>query len=168
MSIYIIPALILGIFGYAFIRGVNTYNSFVDGAKEAIKLCIEILPFVCTILIAIQLLAMSGLLNYLVMVVGPIFELMGIPRELTAFTILKPFSGSGSIALFEEIVLKYGPDSYITRVASVIAGSSETVFYISAVHFSKTKIKRLGYAIPVSLFCILLAAIFGAMICRIM
>jgi len=168
MSIYIIPALILGIFVYAFVKGVNTYNSFVKGAKSAIKLCIDILPFICTILIAIQLLAVSGLLNYLVMALGPVFELMGIPRELTAFIILKPFSGSGSIALFEEIVRTYGPDSYITRVASVIAGSSETVFYISAVYFSKTNIKKLGYAIPVALFCVLLAAIFAALICRVM
>ena len=168
MSVYIIPVLILGIFIYAFIKGVNTYNSFVAGAKAAIKLCIEILPFICTILIAIQLLAVSGLLNYLVKWVGPVFEFIGIPRELTGFIILKPFSGSGSIALFEDIVRTYGPNSYITRVASVIAGSSETVFYISAVYFSKTDIKKLGYAIPVALFCVLLAAMFAAIVCRVM
>ena len=167
MSVYIIPVLILCIFVYAFFKGVNTYNSFIAGAKSAIKLCIDILPFICAILIAIQLIQMSGLLAYVVMVVGPIFEFMGIPRDLTAFIILKPFSGSGSIALFEEIVKTHGPDSYITRVASVIAGSSETVFYISAVYFSKTDIKKLGYAIPVALFCTLLAAILAAFVCKI-
>ena len=167
MSVYIIPILILGIFVYAFLRGVNTYKSFVDGAKAAIKLSIEILPFICTILVAIQLLSMSGLLNYLVIALSPVFKLLGIPTELTAFIILKPFSGSGSIALFEDIVKTYGADSYITKVASVIAGSSETVFYISAVYFSKTNIKKLGYAIPVALFCVLLAAVGAALVCRI-
>jgi len=167
MSIYIIPALILGIFVYAFIKGVNTYKSFIEGAKSAIRLVVDILPFICAILIAIQLLAMSGLLNYLVLALGPVFELMGIPRDLTAFIILKPFSGSGSIALFEEIVRTHGPDSYVTRVASVIAGSSETVFYISAVYFSKTNIKKLGYAIPVALFCTILTAVFAALVCRV-
>ena len=168
MSIYIIPVLVLGIFVYAFCKRVNTYNSFVEGAKGAIKLSIEILPFICTILVAIQLLAASGLLDGLVWVVGPAFRLLGVPSELTAFIILKPFSGSGSIALFEDIVKTYGPDSYVTRVASVIAGSSETVFYISAVYFSKTNIKKLGYAIPVALFCVFLAAVFAALICRVM
>ena len=138
MSIYIIPLLILGIFVYAFFRKVNTYNSFIQGAREAIRLCVDILPFICTILIAIQLIAMSGLLNHLVWLVGPVFELLGIPRDLTAFIILRPFSGSGSIALFEEIVRTHGADSRITRIASIIAGSSETVFYISVVYFSKT------------------------------
>lgn len=168
MSIYIIPVLILGVFVYAFFKRVNTYKSFVDGAKDAIKLSIEILPFVCTILVAIQLLTVSGVLDWIVYAVAPLFKLMGIPQELTAFIVLKPFSGSGSIALFEQIVKTYGANSYITRVASVIAGSSETVFYISAVYFSKTKIKRLGYAIPVALFCVLLAAVFAALICRVM
>lgn len=168
MSLYIIPVLILAIFIYAFCRGVNTYKSFVGGAKEAIKLCIEILPFVCAILVAIQLLSKSGLLDYLVKFIGPVFEFMGIPRDLTAFIILKPFSGSGSVALFEAIVKAHGPDSYITRVASVIAGSSETVFYISAVYFSKTNIKKLGYAIPVALFCTLLSAILAALVCKVL
>ena len=91
MSVYIIPLLILGIFVYGFIKGVNTYKSFIEGAKAAIKLCIEILPFICAILIAIQLLSRSGLLDYLVIALSPIFNLFGVPSELTAFIILKPF-----------------------------------------------------------------------------
>jgi spore maturation protein B len=167
LSVYIIPLLIFGIFVYGFAKGVNTYRSFAAGARDAIKLCVDILPFICAILIAIQLLTMSGLLGVLVNILAPAFKVLGIPRELTAFIILKPFSGSGSIAIFEEIVKTYGASSYITRVASVIAGSSETVFYISAVYFSKTNIKKLGYAIPVALFCTILSAVLAALVCRV-
>ena len=168
MSVVIIPILILGIFMYAWVKKVNTYKSFTDGAKAAIKLSIEILPFIATILIAIQLLSVSGLLDWMCWLLNPVFKLLGIPPELTGFIILKPFSGSGSISLFNDIVTKYGADSYIARVASVIAGSSDTVFYISAVYFSKTKIKNLSYAIPVALFCVMLAAVFAALVCRVM
>ena len=168
MTALIIPIFILGIFLYALYKGVNTYQSFVAGAKSAIKLTIEILPFIATILIAIQLFSASGLLDLLSLAVRPVFDWLGIPHELTPFIVLKPFSGSGSIALFEQIVAEHGPDSYITRVASVIAGSSETVFYISAIYFSKTKIKNLSYAIPVALLCVFLAAVLGALTIRIM
>ena len=169
MSDYIIPIFIILIFAYAgFFKRINTYQSFVTGAKAAIRLSIDILPFIATILIAIQLFTQSGLLDLLCAVLNPVFSLFGIPTELSAFVILKPFSGSGSITLFNEIVLKYGPDSYITRVASVIAGSSETVFYISAVYFSKTKIRRLAYAIPVALVCVFVAAVLAAFVCLIM
>lgn len=168
MSDYIIPIFIIAIFVYAgFFRRVNTYQSFVNGAKAAIKLSIDILPFVATILIAIQLFSRSGLLDLLCAALNPVFTLLGVPTELSAFIILKPFSGSGSITLFNEIVTKYGPDSYITRVASVIAGSSETVFYISAVYFSRTKIKHLSYAIPVALLCVFAAAILAAFVCLV-
>ena len=168
MSLYMIPILILLIFLYALVKRVNTYQSFVGGAKSAIKLVIEILPFIATILIAIQLITASGLLDLLCSALTPIMRFLGVPPELTGFIILKPFSGSGSISLFNEIVIKYGADSYITRVASVIAGSSETVFYISAVYFSKTKIKNLTYAIPVALLCVFLAAVLAAWVCHIM
>jgi spore maturation protein B len=102
----------------------------------------------------------------LVKFTSPAFKLLGIPPDLTAFIILKPFSGSGSIALYEDIVKTHGADSYITRVASVIAGSSETIFYISAVYFSKTNIKKLGLAIPVALFCTMLSAILASIVCK--
>lgn len=166
--IYIIPLFILSIFIYAGFKKVNTYQSFAHGARDALKLTIEILPFIATILIAIHLFAASGLLDLLCTVFEPVFRVLGIPSELSHFIILKPFSGSGSITLFNDIVIKYGTDSYITRVASVIAGSSETVFYISAVYFSKTKIKNLGYAIPVALLCCFVAAILASLVCRLM
>ncbi|MCL2570075.1 MAG: spore maturation protein [Firmicutes bacterium] len=168
MSAFIIPVFILFIFVYGLFKGVNTYQSFVKGAKAALKLTFDILPFIATILIAIHLFAASGLLDALAWLTRPVFDLLGIPHELTPFIILKPFSGSGSIALFEQIVAEHGPDSYITRVASVIAGSSETVFYISAIYFSKTKIRNLSYAIPVALFCVFLAAVLGALVVRLL
>ena len=164
---FIIPIFIIFIFAFAGFRRVNTYQSFTKGAKAAIKLSIDILPFIATILIAIQLFTRSGLLDLLCTALSPVFGLFGIPSELTAFIILKPFSGSGSIALFQEIVTKFGPNSYITRVASVIAGSSETVFYISAVYFSKTKIKNLSYAIPVALLCVFAAAVLASLVCLV-
>jgi len=166
MTIFIIPIFILGIFIYGLYTGTNTYQSFVAGAKSAVKLTIELLPYIATILIAIQLFAASGLLDLLAHITQPVFNLLGIPPELTPFIFLRPFTGAGSIGLFNEIVLAHGPDSYITRVAAVIAGSSETVFYISVIYFSKTKIKNLGYAIPIALFCTFLTAVFGALIVR--
>ena len=164
---FIIPVFIIFIFAFAGLRRVNTYQSFTKGAKDAVNLSVDLLPFIATILIAIQLLSRSGLLELLCTALSPLFNFFGVPQELTHFIILKPFSGSGSIALFKDIVTQYGPDGYITRVASVIAGSSETVFYISAVYFSKTKIKNLSYAIPVSLLCVFAAAILASFVCLI-
>jgi spore maturation protein B len=167
MAIYIIPIFILFIFIYAGFKNTDTYSAFVKGAKDAVNLVIELVPFIVTILTAVALFQASGLLAVLCETVSPVFHFLGIPPELTHFIFLKPFSGTGSIALYDSIVMEYGADSYITRTASVIAGSSDTVFYISAVYFSKTKIKKLGYAIPIALFCTFVSAVLSALVCRI-
>jgi spore maturation protein B len=166
MAVYIVPIFILFVFVYAAFKGTDTYSAFVKGAKDAIALILDLLPFIVAILTAVSLFNVSGLLQVLCDIMAPVFKFLGVPVELTHFIFLKPFSGTGSIALFDNIVTQYGPDSYIARTASVIAGSSDTVFYISAVYFSKTKIKKLGLAIPIALFCTFISAILAALVCR--
>ena len=87
---------------------------------------------------------------------------------MTEIILLVPLSGNGTIALLDGIFQKYGADSYIARCAAVIAGGSETIFYICAVYFSACKVKKLRYAIPVSLFCTLLGALIACALCRFM
>ena len=86
---------------------------------------------------------------------------------LIELVLLRPFTGSGSLALLSEIFNTYGTDSYIGRCASVIIGSSETVFYVSAVYFAKTSVKKLSYAIPVSLIATFIGAIVSCLLVRI-
>ncbi len=168
MSKYIIPIIILLIIVYGILKKVNCYTSFTKGAKKSFELVLDIFPFIIAIMVMVALFRASKLSYYLSYVLSPAFEFIGIPGELCELVLLKPFSGSGSLALLNDIYKMYGVDSYIARCASVIMGSSETVFYISTVYFSKTKVKRLGYAIPVSLFVTLLGAVFSCLICKVL
>ena len=99
---------------------------------------------------------------------SPVFGFLGIPKELTKLMILRPLSGNGSLAILDEIYLMYGVDSYIARCGSIIAGAAETIFYITAVYFSTTKITKLRYAIPVSLISTIIGAIVGCLLCRVL
>ncbi len=165
--LYIVPCFIIFIFVYATYKKVDAYSAFVRGTKDALGLLVSILPFLITILVVIKLFEASGLLGMLCELISPVFNLLGIPSELSHFVFLKPFTGAGSLALFNDIVITYGPDSYIARTASIIAGSSDTVFYIATIYFSKTKIKKLGAAIPIALICTFVSAILAAFVCRL-
>lgn len=167
MALYIVPLFVLFIFVYACVKRTDAYSAFVKGAKDAITLIFDILPYIVAILVAVKLFEASGLLHVLCEWLNPVFRWFGVPGELAHFVFLKPFSGAGSIALYNDIITAYGPDSYISRVASIIAGSSDTVFYIATIYFSKTKIRKLGCAIPIALFCTFLAAVLAAWVCRI-
>lgn len=167
MSNYILPILFLLLFLYCIYKKINTYDHFVKGAKGAIKLVVEIFPFIASILIAVALLRVSGITSFLVKIISPVFKLLGIPPQLCELIILRPFTGSGSYGILENIFSTYGADSYISRCASVIMGCSETIFYVATIYISQTKVKKLLYAIPVALFCSFVGTIIACLLCRV-
>ncbi len=167
MSVYILPVFFLLLLFYCIYKRINTYDCFVKGAKGAIKLVIDIFPFIASILIAVALLRVSGITDFLANLLAPIFKAFGIPPELCELIMLRPFTGSGSYGILENIFTTYGADSYISRCACVIMGCSETIFYVTTVYISQTKVKKLFYAVPVALFCSFVGTIIACLLCRI-
>jgi len=168
MSNYILPILFIGLLIFCLIKKINTYDTFVEGAKGAIKLVVSIFPYIATIMIAVTLLRISGITLFLSNLVSPVFSFLGIAKELCELIILRPFTGSGSFAILNDIYTQYGVDSYISRCASVILGCSETIFYVTTIYLSQTKVKKLLYAIPVALIATFIGAIASCLLCRIM
>ncbi len=167
MSIYILPILFLLLIIYCCFKRINTYDHFVKGAKGAITLVVDIFPFIASILIAVALLRVSGITTFLGKALSPLFNVLGIPTELCELVLLRPFTGSGSYGILENIFTTYGADSYISRCACVIMGCSETIFYVATVYISQTKVKKLLYAIPVALACSLVGTILACLVCKI-
>ena len=168
MSAYILPVLIVLLFIFAIYKKVNVYKSFVEGAKDAVALCIDILPYIIAILCAVALFRASGLANVLINILSPIFNFLGIPTEVSELVLLRPFTGSGSFAILNDIYATYGADTYISRCASCIMGSSETLFYVSTIYISKTSIKKLSYAIPIGILASIFGAVVSCLLCKIM
>ena len=168
MSAYILPILFILLFLYCIYKRINTYDYFVKGAKGAIKLVVDIFPFIASIMIAVALLRVSGITTWLTQILSPIFNALGVPPELTELVLLRPFTGSGSYALLEDVIASYGADSYITRCACVIMGCSETIFYVATVYLSQTKVKKLLYAIPVALLCSIVGTILACLLCKVL
>ena len=168
MSIYILPLLFIFILVFCLYKKVNCYDTFVIGAKKSIPLVVDIFPYITAIMIAVSLLRYSGITNILAEFVSPVFYLLGIPSELIELVLLRPFTGSGSYAILNNVLLQYGADSYISRCACVILGCSETIFYVTTIYISQTKIKRLLYAIPVALFCSIFGSVLACVLCKIL
>ena len=164
----ILPVLFLAVFVYALVKKVKLYDSFTAGVKEAIPLVVSIFLFLAAILMLSDLFEQSGLSRILTNALAPAFRFLGIPPEIAKLVLMKPFSGSGSTALLSEIMATYGADSYIARCACVAYGSSETVFYISAVYFAGIKYKKLAKPVLIALFVNFITVILGCLFCRFM
>ena len=167
MAVYIIPIFIVFVLVFSLFKKINAYDSFVSGAKQAVDLCINTFPYLVAIFSIVELLQASGLSNLISSLASPIFKVFGIPSELTEFLIIRPFTGSGSIGMLSNLFSLYGPDSFVSKCACVIMSCSETTFYVVAVYFSTTKIKKLRYVIPVCLLSSFIGSIVACALCRI-
>ena len=167
MSSYIIPSLIIALVIYSIVKKENAYNHFVFGAKTSFDLILISFPYLVAIFIIIELFEVSGLSNYMATILRPFLNVLGIPTELIPIILIKPFSGCGSLAVLENIFTTYSVDSYLARAGSAIAGSSEAIFFVSAVYFSKTKVSKFGFAIPIALIANLIGAIVACWVCKV-
>lgn len=167
MSNWIIPVLILLLIIYANHKKINTYKCFCNGAKGSFDLVLGIFPYILAIMICIGLFRISGLCNLFINILSPLFNFIGIPTEVCELVLLRPFSGSGSLSILEDIISNYGADSYITRCACCIMGSSETIFYVSAIYFADSKIKNIAPAITIALIGNIVGTIFCCLFCKI-
>ena len=166
MSAYIIPVLFLIVLLASFIRKRDPYGGFIGGAKQAVDLTISVFPYLLAIMVAVEAFRISGASAKLADMLAPVLNKAGLPKELAELLFLRPVSGAGSLAVLDGIYTQYGADSYIGRCASVIYGSSETVFYVATIYFSQSKVKRLRYAIPVARVATYTGCIVGCFLLR--
>ena len=163
----IIPLIFIVSFVFAIFKKVRVFDSFTTGAKGAIPLVVSIFPYVATVTILARLLTVSGLEEKLLSFLSPAFRFLGVPQEIAGLVLIKPLSGSGSIAMLSEVLERYGVDSYVSRCACVAYGSAETVFYVAAVYFAGIKRKKLPLAIAFSLLAYLVSVVLCCLLCRV-
>ncbi len=161
-----IPILIAVLLFYALIKGVDAYSGFVEGAKGALPLMAGLLPYMIAMFVAVELFRNSGLSKYLCDFLSPVFRLVGVPPEVCELTLIRPFSSNAGYVLLRDIFARYGVDSYIGKCASVIMGSSDTIFYVSSIYFACTKVRKTGLAIPIALLCNVACCILACFCCR--
>lgn len=165
---FVIPLVILGILLLGFIKKVNVLEEFAQGAREGVVSILGIAPMLLLMLTGLAMFRGSGAVEWLSRAMDPICSSVGIPPELIPLAILRPVSGSGSIAQLSEYLSVYGADSSIGRMASVLAASSETTFYTYALYSSAAGVQKLPYALMCGLIADLCAFIFSVLTVRLM
>ena len=151
MTDYIIPVIIVFIVVYALIKGVPVFDVFISGAKEGFGTAASVLPALIGLMTAIGMFKASGALDMLTAAIRPLAQMVHIPPEVVPLAIVRPISGSGALAVFQDILKSYGPDSLIGQVASVMQGSTETTFYTVAVYYGAVQVRETGRTIPAAL-----------------
>ena len=157
---FILITIIVVFIVLAFIKKVNVYDAFIEGAKEGFNIAIRIIPFLVAILVAIGIFRASGAMDFIIAGITMFFSWLGVDTRFTGalpVAFMKPLSGSGARGLMIDAMTTHGPDSFIGRLACTMQGTTDTTFYIIAVYFGSVGIRNTRYSIG----CGLLADLAG-------
>ena len=143
---YAIPVLIL-VIPSAALKKVKAHEVFCESVWLSYRgshhsFLVVMSPSVSSVL---------GAMDILVKFFSPLTRLFGMPGELLPLALMKSLSGSGANGLLTDALKTYGPDSLIGRMASIMAGSSETTFYVIAVYFGAVGVRKTRHAVPAGL-----------------
>ena len=164
ISTWMIPGIILITLLYALMKKTPAYESFVMGGNEGIQIAISIIPYLVGMMVAIGIFRASGLMEAMISLVAPIFQLLGIPKEVVPIALIRPISGNAALGMTNDLLKIHGPDSLIGMMASTVHASSDTTFYVLTVYFGAIGMKKMGDTIKIALFGDLVGIIAAIML----
>ena len=167
VSLLAVPFLLSFFPLYAALRRIAVYEEFVEGAKEGFNVAVRIIPYLVAMLVAIGMFRGAGGIDLLTRWLKPALEVVHFPPELVPIALMRPLSGSGTLALFSDLVKQFGPDNLIVRMAGTIYGSTETTFYVIAVYFGAVGVQRTRHAVPAGLIADAAGIIASVFVCRL-
>lgn len=164
---YAIPITFLVVLCIGLYRDVKVFDIFIEGAKEGIATMLRIIPSLVGLFTAVGVFRASGAMELIVYIAKPITSLFNIPPEVLPLILLRPISGSASLALVSDIINVYGPDSFIGRLVSTIMGSTETIFYTLTIYCGSVGIKNIRYTLAAALIADIAGVLTSVWICTL-
>jgi len=152
LSKIIIPLFVLSIILYGVKKKVNVYDTFLIGAKEGLIMVFHIAPTIIAMVFAVNIFLDSRFLEGVLSFLRPLLQMADIPIDILPMALLRPISGTASLAIMNDIFIHFGPDSFIGRLASTLQGCTDTTIYVLALYFGSIKVTKTRYSLPVGLF----------------
>lgn len=168
LSKIVIPLFVLFVIFYGFIKKINIYDAFLDGAKEGLQISFNIFPSVIAMVFAINIFLDSNFVSEILGFMEPVLRHVNIPLDIMPMAILRPISGTATLAIMNDIFVQFGPDSYAGRLASVLQGCTDTTIYVLALYFGAIGVKKIRYSLGVGLFADLVGIVVAFLLTSLM
>ncbi|OLZ12209.1 spore maturation protein [Sulfobacillus thermosulfidooxidans] len=166
VSVWAIPFLIGFIPIYGWLKGIKVYETFVEGAEEGFRMAVRMIPFLVGILVALNIFEASGALDAVIHFLSGPLRFLGVPAPVVPLLLVRPLSGGAALGITTGLLHRYGPDSFVGRLASTVQGSTDTTFYVVTLYFGSIGIKKIRYALTVALIGDLAGFIAAVFICH--
>ena len=160
-SIIILPIIVLSIIIYGYKKRINIYDSFLKGVLEGLKTSLTVFPNLLAMIFAVNILISSGIIDTVFSFLNKFLSIYNLSTDILSMSLIRPISGTASLAIMNNIFEIFTPDSLMGRLASTIQGSTDTTFYVIALYFGSIGIKKTRYALSVGLFADLVGIIMA-------
>lgn len=167
VSDLVIPLLIFSIVGMGLLMKRDIYGDFIKGAKDGMRSIVSILPTLVGLMVGVGVLRSSGFLDKLGEILGTWMQPLGFPPELVPLGVVRLFSNSAATGLLLDLYKEYGTDSVIGFAASLMASSTETVFYTMSVYFLAAKVTKTRYTLAGALTATIAGIIASVLLAHI-
>lgn len=164
LSSLMIPFLVLFILIYGIFKNQDVYNLFIEGAKESFSMITSLFPSMLAMILGVNIIVKSGFITYIFSFLSDILNVLKIPLSVLPMMLMRPISGSSALALLNNILATFGPDSFEGFLASLIQGSTDTTFYVLTLYFGSVGIKKIRYSLWAGLFADIVGIIISIMI----
>lgn len=145
----ILPLFIFLILVVSLIKKIDSYSAFLKGVKEGFLLFNDVFGSMLSMMFAINLLRMSGLLDFIANIFAS--SILKIEPSLWAMMLFRPFSGTASLAIMIDIFKYLGVDSFSGIMASIIQGSTDTTLYVITLYFGCVGVKKIKNSMAIGL-----------------
>ena len=166
ISAWIIPSIILITLVFAVVKKIPVYETFIDGAKDGLKVTVGIIPYLIAIITAVSMLRASGAIDLAARAFSGCLDYFKIPVDVVPIMFIRSLSGSAVLGLFSEIAGNFGPDAYATKLAAIMVGSSETTFYVLSVYFGAVGVKKFRHSLCAGVFADIIGIIAAVLVAR--
>ena len=167
LSLWLLPVILLVILLGGIIKKIPVYEVFVDGAKDGVKVGLNIIPYLVAIIVAVSMFRASGAIDMISAAIGGFLALLKIPVEILPIMITRSLSGSATLGLLSDVVHATGVNSYATKLAAVMIGSSETTFYVLSVYFGAVGIRKFRHALLAGVLADIFGIFLAVVVCRL-
>ncbi len=164
----IILSAVVGFIILGLRKGINIFETFIEGAKEGFSIAIKIIPFLVGIFVAVGVFRTSGTLAFIEEGISWAVIAVGLNADFVPaipVALLKPLSGGATRSMMMDVAKVHGIDSFVGQLSSIIRGCAETTLYLTALYFGSVSVKNTRYAVTGGLIADLagvIAAIFVA------
>ena len=166
ISAWIIPSIILITLVFAVVKKIPVYETFIDGAKDGLKVTVGIIPYLIAIITAVSMLRASGAIDLAARAFSGCLDYFKIPVDVVPIMFIRSLSGSAVLGLFSEIAGNFDPDAYATKLAAIMVGSSETTFYVLSVYFGAVGVKKFRHSLCAGVFADIIGIIAAVLVAR--